>query len=1188
MGIRKWNEAQRKGIQAPGGSLLVSAAAGSGKTTVLAERCVYLVCDAKPLCGVDELLVVTFTEAAAAEMKDRIHRALERRQAEKPSRHIEKQIAVVDRANISTLHGFCARVLRQHFHLLGLDPNFAIMDGDEAKLLRLEVARDLFAQRFDREEGSEDFRRFVDCYGDGDDERLVELVIGTHEMLSSVADPAWWRQWAMDRLTEAIERPLGETELGQEYGRSVGQELVAVRRLCETAVSELEKLKNFAVYVEHLRELWTVINHWISVFESHGMDGLVDVAGEVVLPRLPAVSSKIEGKEAAKARVDAVAKAMKDGGWRQCLRFTEREWKEGLRETLPHAEIFLTLVEEFGDFYAKAKEAERALDFSDLERLTLKILRGPSAVALAYHKQFKHVLVDEYQDINEVQDEILTLLSTECRVDLAGNLFCVGDVKQSIYRFRLAEAKRFLMRKERNARKKDGVIDLQENFRSRGRLLEAINGVFERLMSKESAGLDYDLSQRLVSPKGSRDWPTNQCFSGAPIELHLLTKETQQDEEAVDLDRTQREAVLLGRRILEITGRSGKPAMHIADGETTRPVRFGDIVILLRSMRFKADEFAMTLRDGGIAVHSESRTGYFEATEINDLLSLLALLDNARQDVPLATVLRSPLGGFDEECLARIRLGDAEETFHLAVMKYAREQTDDLAERLRNFFTRIEHWRQLARRRPLAEVIWTIFQESGYLAFCCGLPDGQQRGANLIGLHERARQFGSFRRQGLGRFLQFLEKLKADSDLGQESVASEADDAVRIMSVHRSKGLEFPVVMLADLGKAINLSDSHGMILMDREAGLGLAVVDEARCVKYPSLAWTVVRERIREQAMAEELRVLYVAMTRAKEHLILVGTCSEKRIDSWASQWTGHRGKMPAEDVLGARCMLDWLGAVAAMSSGVLEMTVHGAEQVAAWSVQEKSAITVELAELKPISPMPEKSMAVEDLVARLGFAYPQQKLAETAATQSVTSATKGNWQPQGTSGDVDRILPKPGFLEDGSILNAADRGTATHAVLEHLDFSDAKDLVAIHRQVAAMVSSGRITPVQAESVDLAAIEWLMQQDVGSLLRENSEKLLREVPVYFAMDSEAGSTDPMDQIMIRGRLDLLIPVGDGFVIVDYKTDRVRGEELEQRAEMYRDQLQLYGQAIERITGKKVVQTILVFLHPKEIRRLES
>ncbi len=663
-----------------------------------------------------------------------------------------------------------------------------------------------------------------------------------------------------------------------------------------------------------------------------------------------------------------------------------------------------------------------------------------------------------------------------------------------------------------------------------------------------------------------------------------------QDEEDVDLDRTQREAVLLARRILEMTGASGKPAMHISDGENQRPIRFGDIVILLRSMRFKADEFAMTLRDAGVAVHSESRTGYFEATEINDVLSLLAVLDNARQDVPLATVLRSPLGGFDEESLARIRLIDGETPFHLVVMKYAAEQKDELAKRLTDFFLQIEHWRELARRRPLAEVIWTIYQESGYLAFCSGLSDGQQREANLIGLHERARQFGTFRRQGLGRFLEFLEKLKTDADLGQESAASEADDAVRIMSVHRSKGLEFPVVMLADLGKAINLSDSHGPILMDREAGLGLAVVDEARCVKYPSLAWTVVRERIRNQAMAEELRVLYVAMTRAKEHLILVGTCREKQIESWASQWTGHRGKMPAEDVLGARSMLDWLGAVAAMSNGVLEMTVHGAEQVAAWPVQEKSVMAAEIAELKPLSPEPEKSAEVEDLVARLSFRYPQQKLAETAATQSVTSAAKGDWRPQGISagGEVDRILPKPAFLEGGLAVNAADRGTATHAILEHLDFSVADIGGQIRGQIGVMRSSGRISAAAVESVDVAAIDWLMRQDVGRILRENSNKLLREVPVYFAMDSEAGSANPMDQIMIRGRLDLLIPIGDGFIIVDYKTDRVSGAELEQRTEMYRGQLQLYAQAIQRITGKNVIETILVFLHPREIRRLES
>src|SRR5580658_10178264 len=339
MEIKKWTEAQERGIRSGGGSLLVSAAAGSGKTTVLAERCVHLVCDATPTCDVDELLVVTFTEAAAAEMKSRIHRALAQRNSENPSKRIARQISVVDRANISTLHGFCARLLRQHFHFLGLDPNFVIMDGDEAKLLRLEVARELFAERFDREEGGEaveDFRRFVDLYGDGQDERLVELVLRCDAMLSSVVDPAAWRDRATRRLVEAIDRPLSETELGKEYRQSVRRKLEALRKLCQTAGTELAKSKDFPMYVAHLRELWSNINHWISVLESHGMDGLADVAGGVQLPRLPAVANTVPGKEAAKARVDAVARKMKEGAWRQALLFTEREWKEGLGRTLPH------------------------------------------------------------------------------------------------------------------------------------------------------------------------------------------------------------------------------------------------------------------------------------------------------------------------------------------------------------------------------------------------------------------------------------------------------------------------------------------------------------------------------------------------------------------------------------------------------------------------------------------------------------------------------------------------------------------------------------------------------------------------------------------------------------------------------------------------------------------------------------
>lgn len=1234
-GDRQWTQAQREGIETVGRSLLVSAAAGSGKTTVLAERCVHLVCDAEDPCAVDELLVVTFTVAAAAEMKDRIARALALRHARHRSQRTQRQLAIMDRASVGTLHAFCSRLLRQHFHLLGLDPNFVLLDTDEADLMKLEVARQMFADYYEMEDNADTFRRLVDSYGDGNDERLVELVIKSHDTLRSVIDPEGWLTSARARLQEAIDLPLVESELGRAFIQSIRRQLDALCAACADAGKAVKQLHNFEGYVVYLRELYKVLNHWVRVLDGHGLDALVEVAAMVDLPKAPPFSNSLAGKEVAQGRVRAITEAMKKGPWRQCLHFSAEQWKDGLRRSMPHAETFLGLIEEFTARYQAAKEEEGGLDFSDLERLTLKALLDedsssnsvsalvPSAVARSYHRQFKHVLVDEYQDINEVQDAILSLISRECVTATRGivpNLFCVGDVKQSIYRFRLAEPQRFLSRRKAYtaAGAHGAVVDLQQNFRSRAPLLNAINGVFERLMTAEAADLNYDESQRL---KPGLRFPTGTdaaLFTGSPIELHLLPKDggssaTSDDEETgVDLDRSEREAMLLARRILEMTGRLGT-AMQVFDrpapDATPRPIRFGDIVILLRSMRYKADQFAEALRRAGIPVHSQSATGYFEATEINDVLSLLKVLDNQRQDIPLAAVLRSPFASLPqtEDQLGKIRLaygGTPPVAFHEAVVRYATEQQDELAARLRDFRRQLDQWRRLARQRPLAEVLWTIYDQTGYLAFCAGLPGGEQRQANLIELHERARQFGSFRRQGLSRFLQFLEKLKTDSDLGQASIASEAENVVRIMSIHRSKGLEFPVVLLPDLGKAFNLTDAQGSILLDRHAGIGLQVVDDERRIRYPSLASTVVQRRLKQQSLAEELRVLYVAMTRAKEHLIMVGTCREDAAEGWVSQWRAHQGPLPAEKVLGARSMLDWIGPTAAMLSSPgresFDVRMHTPQEIASWSqLQARSGDPTdalkELAALRPLNPPPAMTDAAQDVIHRVSSEYSHSAFTKEAAAKAMTAMAKAapaarDDEPASATDPgalLDRVLPRPAFLAGELPPDAADRGTATHAVLEHLDFTRAGDDAAIREQIDSMVGNRRITPEQAKLVDIAAIEWLMQDEVGRRLRASAAGLLREVPVYFAVPAQAGaSTDPLDQVMLRGRLDLLLPEEGGYLIVDYKTDRVRGEQLEARTELYARQLQLYRDAIERLTGRKVTGAIIVFLNAHECRRV--
>ena len=1213
---RQWTDAQRRGIETIGHSLLVSAAAGSGKTAMLAARCAHLVCDAKETCNVDELLVVTFTDAAAVEMKSRIHSALYERAAVTDSEHLRRQVALVDQANVSTLHSFCAKLLREHFHAVGLDPAFSVLDGEEAGLLRRECARELFEDRYEQDQTG-DFQRFIDAYGEGDDACLMRHVIRTHELLRSFVDPDGWLHRSRAQIAQAAQGPIETTELGRELIDTVARDIAAARNRCEEALALVQQLHGFQKYVEVLNDCRRVLRHWDQTLASDGLDALAEVMRDEP-PRLPSISNTLPGKEIAKGSVDAVRDWMKEGFCRQLLRFTTAQWQAGLVHILPHAEVLLNLVSDFGDRYKKAKDASRVVDFSDLERFALQVLNDgtggavlPSRAAQGYHKRFKHVLVDEYQDINEVQDAILSLLSRECVCDhpsTPGNLFCVGDVKQSIYRFRLAEPARFLDRQKlfhesSPAPRRGEVIDLQSNFRSRKSLLDAINGVFKRMMTASAVDIEYDQSHWLRAGLNYPPGNGTTSFTGAPIEMHLLPSDLLGgDEESssevaddLELDRSEREAVLVAQRIRQLMGFDGSSRMTVAEKDASgalrsRPIRYGDIVVLLRAMRHKAEQYADILRRFHIPVHADSSTGYFDSMEIRDMVCLLDVLDNQRQDVALAGVLRSPIANLPEpeNCLARIRLaypaqGEQAVAFHDAVVRYAGEKEDELAARLRDFLDQMDSWRRLAHSRPLPELIWTIYQESGYLAFCAGLHDGEQRVENLMELHRRSSQFAGARPHTLSRFMRFLQNLRDEADLGQPSIASEADDVVRVMSIHRSKGLEFPVVFLPDLGKRINLADCQGAILIDRAAGLGMDVIDDERLIRYPSLASVVVKQRLKQQALAEEMRVLYVAMTRAKEHLVLIGTCKHDAAEKWRARWATDTGPLPQDTVLSARCMLDWLGPVAAAEPDAIRVTPHAAEEVLTWQTEHarRPALTSQqqaLATLTPIVPAPEKSAAADEVIGRLEFSYPYRTYSVLAASESMTRKSNA------FSGAT---LDLPRFLADRSA-SAADVGTATHRVLQHLDFSRRCDAADLEAQIAGLVSRKLLTHLQMELVDHDSVEWLLESEVGKLLKQHAASLRRELLIHRAWappfaGQPALSAEALDQVMIRGRIDVLVPAPAGAVVIDYKTDAIAADSVPLRAQDYAVQMGQYRDCVGRMIGKPVSRAFLVFLTPRMI-----
>jgi ATP-dependent helicase/nuclease subunit A len=639
--------------------------------------------------------------------------------------------------------------------------------------------------------------------------------------------------------------------------------------------------------------------------------------------------------------------------------------------------------------------------------------------------------------------------------------------------------------------------------------------------------------------------------------------------------------------------------MQVADrgpgGATIlRPMEYRDMVILLRATKFHSEDYSQALRQRNIPVFNDGGGGFFEAMEIRDVISLLRLLDNQRQDIPLAAVLRSPLVNLPhpEDSLARIRITYPTAMhpipFHEAALRYANEQDDELAAQLRDFFADLEKWRIFSRQQPIAQLIWTIYEQSGYLAFSSGLHDGPQRVANLIFLYEKARAFGNFSRQGLYRFIQYLESLREEIDAAQSPQVGEAEDAVRIMSIHRSKGLEFPVVFIPELGKQINFQSSRGNVLAEREAKLGLTAIDRTKRIRYPSLTSVLVEDRLRRQTLAEEMRILYVAMTRAKEHLILSGTCKKDAPETWMSAHVGRSGPLPANIIHSASTILHWLGPVWATQAKEtsLKLHRHSVEEVCEWlkaqdPTRPQSPPPENLANLRPLTPAPAADPASTEVIGRLTRNYAFASYTTMPASQPLTALAKSGPLPTADSTSPAKTLADPAFLLGQRPLSPEDRGTATHLFLEHLDFSLPPD--SLDHQLHKILERKIITKEQASAINLEDVRWLLSSSIGQLLRERSKEIVRELAINFPHAADA-SADPLDRTMLRGRIDLLIPDDRGFVLIDYKTDDVRSSDLlKARGDFYTPQLELYSQAITQITGRPVHTAHLAFLAARQI-----
>lgn len=1173
-----WTKDQRRVIDTRGKNLLVSAAAGSGKTAVLVERILSLITDPEHPVDVDRLLVTTFTKAAASQMRERIGKALAERLVEDPGNEwLQRQEALLPRAQITTIHGFCLYVIRNYFHTIGLNPNFRIADEGEMRLLKQDTAQKVVEEVCAAKDPA--YLRFAESYGSGSrGSGLEELILQLYEYAVANPRPEKWLEdcAALYDLPKdaSWEDFAGTEEILAEIRRTIGdcrEQILLAQRLAEGPGGPLP-------YMEALRADGELLDELLLCNSMEELDGLL---GNAKYQRLPSRRSKAmaDADEAICDRIMEIRSHMKEelkSLRNRYFQFPAETVFEQMRQTASNARCLAGLTLRFMELLDEEKRRKNILDFSDQEHFALKILTReedgrlvPSETADVFSKYFAEIMVDEYQDSNLVQEEILQSIcgSREGR----DNRFMVGDVKQSIYRFRQAEPGLFL---EKYHAYQDGAagvrIDLHQNFRSRSQVLEPVNEIFERIMRRELGGIDYGEDEAL---RTGASYPEN---ADCAAELLLISQEEWEEiRQESRWTKQEAEAHVIASRIKKLL----KEGTVTEDGKL-RPVRCGDIVILLRTMSGWSEPFVKVLQEEGIPASAQSREGYFQTVEVEGLLSYLRVLDNPTQEIPLAAALHGSIGGFSSEDLAAVKAAYPGKRFGAACRQYQEDGPEErLRERLKAFFAQVDEYRKRAACTSIHELLWQIVEETGYLDEMRALPGGEQRLANVEMLLQKAQDYEKISYHGLFHFIRYIEKMqKYQVDFGEAPLSGSDGGSVCIMSIHHSKGLEFPVVFAAGMGKSFNRQESRDKLVCHSRYGIGLDYVDLEKRMRRATMAKQVIRRQNQLDSLGEELRILYVAMTRAKEKLILTGMAKEKLLEAAPAP----EGRLSYVELAGADSFMEWL--IPAMREDGSALTRRLAELKGILAEETKDrvqdALSREEMERRVLFPAPDKGLAAE-VDRRLSWKYPWAEEKPSRQKYSVTELKKLRLEEESDASqelfpesDVIPLIPR--FIQEQEEKTGAARGTAYHAVMECMEFGNLETEEQVKEMLDGLAAGGRLERQDVEAVNVRDLLKFVRSPLGTRMQEAARRgqLYREQPFVIGLPGDqVDGSDPEELVLIQGIIDAFFHEEDEIVIVDYKTDRIfRGEEL---AERYRAQLVYYGKALEMMTGKKVKERLI-------------
>ena len=1337
MSSPKWTQEQQNVIDSRGGNLLVAAAAGSGKTAVLVERIIQMILNSDLKIDIDKLLVVTFTNAAASEMRERIGDAISKKLDENPEdEHLQDQLVLLNKASITTIHSFCLEVIKSNFHKINLDPNFRIGDETECSLMKLEAIDETFDILY--EQNDEEFCYLVDCYAEKrGDSNLQNLILSIYSFVMASPYPKVWLKESAEDFNITDDFDFARSKWAKAILETVKIQMEGIEKSLCKAIEDVDGIDELVTFTDKLKIEYEKIKEILYACDTSWSDAYRQISSMTFenyakgVKRIPkdAPSYIKEEKDKAKKIRDNAKKSIEKIKT-SVFNKNYDDLKDEIKFLYPIVKSLSDVVLMFEQIYSQKKRDKGIIDFNDIEHFALQILTEtdengdfvfdeegkniPSDIALEYREKFYEIFIDEYQDSNQVQEVILSTIAKQKEP----NRFMVGDVKQSIYRFRQAKPEIFLQKYatyDTDLSSKYKKIMLYKNFRSRKEVVDSVNYIFEHIMSKNLGEIDYNEEEKLNLGANFEEVEDEKIILGGATEIHLMEKKVpevedpdEEEEEGEDLDASQIEARMVGKIIRDIMrpNENGE-IMQVFDKklETYRNVEYKDIVILLRATSAWAPVFAEELINMDIPTYADMGQGYFETMEIQVIMSFLKVIDNPMQDIPLIAILRSPIYGFTPEDFIDIRITDKKVSFYEAMRMFVGEKIDlsneeeqDIAEdeisddtgneiidlnineensyvdadmddyyqninyedfeyeneefiyndevmyesyisenieddliyeinsniegdeesqkselelKVRRFLDDLKELQEKSMYMSTDEFLWYIYTNSGYYAYCGALPGGSQRQANLRILFERAKQFEETSFKGIFNFINFISKLKkSNSDMGSAKTLGENANVVRIMSIHKSKGLEFPIVICSGMGRNFNTMDFRKDVLYHHELGYGPQIVDFERRISYPSIAKEALKCKINIENISEEMRILYVALTRAKEKLII--TSSIKDIEQNMHKWSSNISteKMVSKyDILNGKNYMDWMMPAIIKHKDLEDIretynlsTSISMEDESKWSVKTWSRDDIDFEKhekegirevLNTMDLSQHDTEYYEQIEKKLNFEYPYLGVVKKAASISVTEIKKRQeeYEEQEDSLGLYKhktTLKKPKFLSESQKsekITGARRGTIVHLIMEVLDFEKVNTESEIKAQIQDLVKRRIITEKESQVLSPRKIMRFFKSPIANRML-SSKFVKREQKIYTQIKmndiylndeifKNNRETYENESVMLRGVIDLYFEEDDGLVILDYKTDFVDENNKKEIIHKYKKQIEIYADVLSKLTGKKVKEKYL-------------